>query len=368
MFFGPSFESDPFWLFATAEDERVCEICGPLDGMVFSKIDEAGRHFLPGLHFNCVPAETRVEGLFRTGFRSLYSGEMVEIESEGGARLTVTGDHPVFTETGLIPGRDLGEGARVFRYRVGDHTSARINDENVPSRAAEVFGALEKAGARCENPGRRVDLYGNAGRDERYIDVVTVDRKLADGPADHPGDSALMTSFASNSAHHADSRAPHFIVGTHSPARGLPRASTLTHDSGPVSARPFEGLRFGSTALLDAALVQHSNDDAARHSALVGESVHGDSGMVALEKIVKVRKVEAVMWPTFDFEAAHGVIVADGIAIGNCRCTAIEMSADDVRAGGYKVTPGHSITSPRPAEGFDIDGLDLVPEELRRAA
>jgi SPP1 gp7 family putative phage head morphogenesis protein len=53
MFLGPSLESDPFWLFATAEDERVCPICGPLDGMVFSKIDAEGRRWLPGLHFGC---------------------------------------------------------------------------------------------------------------------------------------------------------------------------------------------------------------------------------------------------------------------------------------------------------------------------
>jgi Phage Mu protein F like protein len=52
-FFGPALESDPFWMFSTAEDERVCDICGPLDGQVFSKIDAEGRHFLPSLHFSC---------------------------------------------------------------------------------------------------------------------------------------------------------------------------------------------------------------------------------------------------------------------------------------------------------------------------
>ena len=53
MFFGPALEHSPFWLFATAEDERVCPICAPLDGLVFSKVDAAGRRFLPSLHFNC---------------------------------------------------------------------------------------------------------------------------------------------------------------------------------------------------------------------------------------------------------------------------------------------------------------------------
>jgi len=42
-----------FWMYATAEDERVCEICGPLDGKVFAKADAGARNFLPGVHFNC---------------------------------------------------------------------------------------------------------------------------------------------------------------------------------------------------------------------------------------------------------------------------------------------------------------------------
>lgn len=52
-FFGPALESDPFWMFATAEDEKVCPICGSLDGQVFSKIDSEGRKFLPSVHMGC---------------------------------------------------------------------------------------------------------------------------------------------------------------------------------------------------------------------------------------------------------------------------------------------------------------------------
>ncbi len=53
MFFGPALTESPFWMFATAEDERVCPICSPLDGKVFSKLDAEGRRFLPSLHFDC---------------------------------------------------------------------------------------------------------------------------------------------------------------------------------------------------------------------------------------------------------------------------------------------------------------------------
>lgn len=45
--------SDGYWLFAAVEDERLCEICAPLDGMVFAKSDPDARQYLPGLHFAC---------------------------------------------------------------------------------------------------------------------------------------------------------------------------------------------------------------------------------------------------------------------------------------------------------------------------
>jgi SPP1 gp7 family putative phage head morphogenesis protein len=43
----------PYWMFSAIEDERLCEICAPLDGQVFEKTDETAREFLPSLHFNC---------------------------------------------------------------------------------------------------------------------------------------------------------------------------------------------------------------------------------------------------------------------------------------------------------------------------
>lgn len=53
MFFTPAAEEFPYWMFVTAEDDKVCAICRPLDGRVFAKSDASARRFLPPLHFNC---------------------------------------------------------------------------------------------------------------------------------------------------------------------------------------------------------------------------------------------------------------------------------------------------------------------------
>jgi SPP1 gp7 family putative phage head morphogenesis protein len=83
-FFGPALESDPFWMFSTAEDERVCDICGPLDGQVFSKIDSEGRKFLPSLHMGCRCEETDLDaaGVAAGGYK-VSSGHDVGVVLPG---------------------------------------------------------------------------------------------------------------------------------------------------------------------------------------------------------------------------------------------------------------------------------------------
>jgi SPP1 gp7 family putative phage head morphogenesis protein len=46
-------ELSPYWLFNAIEDERICDICGPLDGRVFAKDDESAQNYLPALHPQC---------------------------------------------------------------------------------------------------------------------------------------------------------------------------------------------------------------------------------------------------------------------------------------------------------------------------
>lgn len=82
MFYGPAFESDPFWLFATAEDERVCPICEPLDGQVFPKDDAEGQQYLPPLHFGscrCQAIQLNAAGVAAGGYK-VSSGRDVGIE------------------------------------------------------------------------------------------------------------------------------------------------------------------------------------------------------------------------------------------------------------------------------------------------
>lgn len=328
--------------------------CSKMNGKLFWKTDRDAWTKLPQLHFRCLAEETPVEGLFRTGFRSVYTGEMVQIKTQAGRRLTVTGDHPVFTAVGLIPARDLHEGAHVFRYRRDVEPLPGVDDQHVPPTAAEVFRALEKAGTRPVAPLGSVDLYGNAGRKEGEIDVVTIDRMLAGHTAEGRGEFALVASGTRDGSCEPERMATDLVVRDGAPPRRLPRRSALAFDGGPIALdqRPFQGLRFGATARLDAVLAEDAVDDESRHAALLRDAVDRGAGTVALDEVVLVRKVDAVVRPVVDFEGAHGVIVADGIAVGNCRCIAVSRQYRP----GMKVEKGNAVIA-FGDEGFSHDKL-----------
>ena len=72
----------------------------------------------------------------------------------------------------------------------------------------------------------------------------------------------------------------------------------------------------------------------------------------------------------FDFETAHGAILADGIVISNCRCLALEYRQRDVDEGAHEITEADTLSRDLfPPRGWDADRVEsLVPGTLRKAA
>jgi len=53
MFSPENIDFDPYWMYVTAQDDRVRPEHAALQGQIFRKRDEWARHFLPPLGFNC---------------------------------------------------------------------------------------------------------------------------------------------------------------------------------------------------------------------------------------------------------------------------------------------------------------------------
>jgi hypothetical protein len=77
--------------------------------------------------------------------------------------------------------------------------------------------------------------------------------------------------------------------------------------------------RSGSTALLDAPAVEQLNDRAAAVSETLGCTLDRFSGLVTLDKIVKV-EVSRYAGHVYDLQTETGVTMANDIITSNCRC------------------------------------------------
>lgn len=98
--------------FLAAKDERTCDECSSLEGEVFD-IDDAP--VIP-IHPNCMLPDTRCEtpcGVV-SGLRAFYTGDVIDITTSHGARITVTPNHMFLTPNGFAPAHLLREGDDIF--------------------------------------------------------------------------------------------------------------------------------------------------------------------------------------------------------------------------------------------------------------
>jgi hypothetical protein len=96
-------------IFTTSKDERVDGDCSAWDGFTAPKDDPVWQEgaFVP-LHFNCVVGETIVKpgGQIYAAYKRMYTGEIIRIHASRGG-LTCTPNHPILTDNGFIPAKDL---------------------------------------------------------------------------------------------------------------------------------------------------------------------------------------------------------------------------------------------------------------------
>lgn len=144
-------------------------------------------HYPPN-GWGCFPGDTKVQGNFEIGLKAWYAGEVLELETRGGHRVTLTPNHPVLTGRGWVRADEVAEGDTVFSQpgRIDGAAIAEEDQQHGIATAEQVFDALRAEGLRREQvlPG---DFYGDGRFMEGDIDIVGAHRFLAGD-----GDTALF--------------------------------------------------------------------------------------------------------------------------------------------------------------------------------
>lgn len=131
---------------SSAGDDRVCESCFALEGVVL-KVAEA-RGMLPR-HPGCLPGDGFVLSRSRIAAASKrwHDGDLVVIRTASGRELACTPNHPVLTNAGWAPARLLDVGRYVICDGGREWESGFVNNhhKNVPARIEEVAAAFAES-------------------------------------------------------------------------------------------------------------------------------------------------------------------------------------------------------------------------------
>lgn len=194
-----------------------------------------------GLAFNCrclLPGN-RVAGLIQSVSKAVYDGECVEVLTAGGVRFTVTGNHPVATDSGIVAASLLCKGDNLLSdlSRVGDFAH---DVHNMPPTVEDVFEAIRiRGGLSILDNANPLDFHKDAGRFVGQIDVVSTYGELMGGREPGRPQRFGKRQFTRR-------------------GRGLVRVGHLPDSLGVAHAGPLQPFRCLASANRYAGLDQHS--------------------------------------------------------------------------------------------------------------
>ncbi|RIK92480.1 MAG: hypothetical protein DCC73_11900 [Proteobacteria bacterium] len=341
-------------------------------------------HYPPN-GWNCFPAETVVRCAAKLGLKAWYAGEMVELHTALGHRLTVTANHPVLTSRGWIGAHMLQKGDKLIGAS-GDVDAALhgiVDNEHPPARAEDLFEALAAEGLRIA-PMASDDFHGDARFMESKVHIAGADgalmhivkaarRKLiresgfqaalhrgieaTDVAVSAPqtaaviGDAMLAQNTADGRLCHAEpsrdggaAHEPRAVKGQDlalgfSIARigGDPGGLELPLDTSrrAFDRPPFHLLGGRTAAQGDARASERAGEGGAAASRLFRQLLKANPATVARNEVIEIRKFQ---WTghVYDFTTESGLIMAGGIIVSNCRCIVQSLNERDLARVGLK--------------------------------
>ena len=307
----------PVW--QTANDDRVCEICGPRNGTHYGTV----WFDYPPAHPRCLPGDTLVlpGGAISAGSKRWYEGNIVIIETLEN-KLSVSPNHPILTRSGWVSAGNLKEGDEIFGYNKRDWESfcVGINNKNIISTIQDIFGSLDVNGFRV--PVSAPDFHNDgAGSD---IAVIRSNSEVVNNIIPKIFQPLSQLDFIPGNV---ISKVPLSHFGSHAQFRewdtsifghnmsGLDLVRTLLFGH----FRPLDSFGFGLCSGSYSGLHQSMSKSGAADTSLFSKAVFGFSGNISLQKVIKIGYTK-FSGHVYNLQTATGIYVANGIITHNCRC------------------------------------------------
>ncbi len=322
----------------TAGDEHVRDSHKRVNGETV----DINKKFSNGLDFpggegpaeeviNCFLPDTIVQGDFLAGIKSNYSGPIVNIITRSGQRLSVTPNHPILTDQGLIPAEFIRKKDNLVGYcsKVNPKlVSPEINQQHKPSRIEDVFNAMRIGGSSSRRHLTSNNLHGDSKFTVGEVDVVRTDRELS---KEHDAfflkkeediifkkksmGEALISGFGGLNE---------FVPASFSSTASLPGGTALADYEGPVGfdVLPFKPLRFGAPPEFNPEFLKFAHEGNPYEPGFVRNLFKRFPSLVLLDQVINIMK-EDFWGHVYDLQSVSGLMIAQNIITSNCRCTFI---------------------------------------------
>jgi SPP1 gp7 family putative phage head morphogenesis protein len=175
----------------TANDEKVCPICAPLNGVRSDNVQSPTFRHPDGTFYGPPPAHPRcilpgnvivAPGRIVAAAKSFYDGPAVEIAIGSGRKLTVTANHPILTGRGWIAADQVCESDHVFSSRHPERIAAIVNPDgdNMPALIEDIFASFVMANAMVpiSVPVSAEDFHGDGEFIKSDVQIVGADGLL----------------------------------------------------------------------------------------------------------------------------------------------------------------------------------------------
>lgn len=333
----------PYLLYSATHDDRTrpehleMERLG-LDGTaVYRADDPVWDFYFPPWGWNSVVGGTVVQGRVRRASKARYAGDVLQLVTKGGRRLTVTPDHPVLTARGFEPAKCLRVGKNLLGYHPAPVGGGLRPDDDVdqpPARIDDLFDALRRLAGRVPVEGLPLYFDGDPQCGYGKIEVVPADSVLGDNVEADRFHRGLQLSLT--------------LPGLY--ARILSALSPLVQSLGVEQAAALALRAFGEWATPEpcdpaplrvgpaANLYLRRDESGAYRSPADAELFRQlqlrHPGQVVTDELIRV-DVQHYRGPVYDVQTETGYMVAGGIVAANCRCVVVPLSAR--QAAGYGV-------------------------------
>lgn len=134
----------------------------------------------PGNIINCFPAGTIISGVSPLAVtRQWYEGELIEITSSRGHKLTGTPNHPILTVNGWCALDKLNNGNSIYSSTYSQKSSlfwSNPNINNIETTIEKIFNSFSNFGEFNRVSSTIVNFHGQIPNHD--VDVITTNRKL----------------------------------------------------------------------------------------------------------------------------------------------------------------------------------------------